>query len=351
MSNEERKKLIDLVFNKGMLIKEAARILDINYKTAAKICRVFVTQDRTEKKIPERKKKFGPELDDHVRAFYSQRNLGTLEQCRKYLIDNFNESPSVALIHNVLKRIRFTLKDAVLIPTERNSERTIKLRKTYVAKFMRLESANANFVYLDEFGCKLSLRRRKGYSLIGTPCHINATGKRGNNLSVCAALDINGPIVFRAKFHAYNHAQFIEFLEMLKTKLDMSKTNVIIMDNASFHKKDLVLDWFKNNSLRYLFLPPYSPMLNPIEECFSKVKNEIKKLLYDGRDLLVAVEEAFRSVTEENCRGWFGHIKQFFPQCINEQPITNIPEAVESSGDEEEDSAQFDEILGEFEDL
>jgi hypothetical protein len=128
----------------------------------------------------------------------------------------------------------------------------------------------------------------------------------------------------------------------------MSKKNVIIMDNAAFHKTDLVRNFFKDNNLTFLYLPPYSPMLNPIEECFSKVKNSIRKLLYDGRHLLDSVNEAFAGVTSANCRGWFNHIKQFFPQCINEQPITNVPEDLDQSDDDNE-SVGYDEMLASIE--
>lgn len=343
LSNEARKQIINLVFNKQKTIKEAANILDINYKTAAKVCRVFNVENRIDKKVPEKKRKFGPELDDHIRTYFSMKQLATLNDCRKHLAETCNLSPSVSTIYNTMKRIKLSLKDVVVVPAERNSESTIKLRKQYVSRFLHLESAGVNFVFVDEFGCNLSLRRRKGYSIVGTPCHVVASGKRGNNLSVCAAIDVNGPIYYQTKFLAFNQVEFVDFLKNLNAKLDKSKRNVIVMDNAAFHKTDLVRNFFKENSLAYLYLPPYSPMLNPIEECFSKVKNLIKKLLYDGRDLLVAVEEAFNAITSANCCAWFGHTKQFFPQCINEQPITNIPEDLEHS--DEDESVEFDEML------
>jgi transposase len=57
-----------------------------------------------------------------------------------------------------------------------------------------------------------------------------------------------------------------------------------------------------------LFLPPYSPDLNPIEEAFSKVKGLVRKAGVRTRGALeVAVGEAFSAVTPQDAAGWFAH--------------------------------------------
>lgn len=349
LSNEIRQKIIKAVFQKGKSIREAADDLDVNYKTAAKICRTFRLEDRTDKKRGIKPLTYNSDYLRHIEAFFQSNVVGTLNDCRKYLQEQgVVKLPSLSTIHRLSCKARLSYKDLSIIPAQRNTPETIRLRKHYAARYLRLEGTS-NFVFIDEFGCNLSLRRRKGRSRVGTPATLTTSFRRGNNLSVCAAIDINGPIVHVAKFHAFNQEEFIEFLKQLKEKLDMTMTNVLIFDNVSFHKTASVKGFMRENNLKYTYLPPYSPMFNPIEECFSKVKGQIRRILNDGgADLFAAVEQAFASVTPSNCRGWFNHTKQFFPQAINSRPITCVPEPVETSDDSEGESSN-DEIVDELE--
>lgn len=210
-----------------------------------------------------------------------------------------------------------------------------------------------NFVFIDEFGCNLSLRRGRGRSKVGTAATINTPGSRGHNLSVCAAIDINGPIHWFYKYQAFNQDHFITFLTELKAKLDPAKRNFLVMDNVAFHKTNTIRDFLRENHLDIIYLPPWSPMLNPIEECFSKVKGIIRqKRSSSGPDLMESINIAFRSVTASDCSGWFRHSKKFFSQCFNEQPIGVEPEPdldgdfdmFESESDSEDEIAALCEM-------
>lgn len=65
---------------------------------------------------------------------------------------------------------------------------------------------------------------------------------------------------------------FITFLQGLIPRLDSSKRNVLVMGNASIHKVNEVKKLILENKLECLHTAPWSSMLDPIEECFSKVK-------------------------------------------------------------------------------
>lgn len=53
------------------------------------------------------------------------------------------------------------------------------------------------------------------------------------------------------------------------------------MDNASWHKAKTVQDFLKNNNIQYLYQPPYSPDLNPIEHCWANIKRKLKTIKED----------------------------------------------------------------------
>ena len=83
--------------------------------------------------------------------------------------------------------------------------------------------------------------------------------------------------------------------------------SITVMDNWCVHHVETVKDLFREAGILLLFLPPYSPDLNPIEEAFSKVKyywkehNAIMQCIPDQIPLLRA---AFNSITSDDCKGW-----------------------------------------------
>ena len=80
------------------------------------------------------------------------------------------------------------------------------------------------------------------------------------------------------------------------------------MDNLSAHKTQKVRELVKGAGCELLYLPPYSPDLNPIEEAFSKIKSIVRKAEARTREALVeALGPALSSVTQEDASGFFEH--------------------------------------------
>ena len=66
-----------------------------------------------------------------------------------------------------------------------------------------------------------------------------------------------------------------------------------------------------------LFLPPYSPFLNPIEELFSAWRWKVyDHQPHDQMSLLEAMDAGCRDITVHDCQGWIRHTKRFYPRCI-----------------------------------
>ena len=68
------------------------------------------------------------------------------------------------------------------------------------------------------------------------------------------------------------------------------------MDNAAFHKSEQTKLLIENAGCRLLFLPPYSPDLNPIEKFWANLKAKIKRIIKNFSTLAQAVDEAFKCV-------------------------------------------------------
>jgi transposase len=88
----------------------------------------------------------------------------------------------------------------------------------------------------------------------------------------------------------------------------LRKGQIVIMDNLKAHKGERVREMIEAKGCQVIFLPPYSPELNPIEEAFSKIKGILRRAGARTREALVeAISEAISMVTAEDARGFFGH--------------------------------------------
>ena len=81
---------------------------------------------------------------------------------------------------------------------------------------------------------------------------------------------------------------------------------VVILDNASIHHVSEISTAIQDMGALILFLPPYSPDMNPIEELFAKVK-AMMKMQTEYEDIDVIALSAFAQVTQQDCRNWIAH--------------------------------------------
>lgn len=84
--------------------------------------------------------------------------------------------------------------------------------------------------------------------------------------------------------------------------------DIVIMDNLSAYKVVRVKKAIEKTGAQLVYLPPYSPDLSPIELCWSKIKDHIrKKAAWDYESLQLAICEAFRAITQNDIENWYSH--------------------------------------------
>jgi transposase len=83
---------------------------------------------------------------------------------------------------------------------------------------------------------------------------------------------------------------------------------VVVLDGLGAHRTEKVRELVEERGVDLVFLPSYSPDLNPIEEAFSKIKHLVRKEGQRVREALVeAIGRALAAVTPEDAAGWFAH--------------------------------------------
>lgn len=128
-----------------------------------------------------------------------------------------------------------------------------------------------NLVYLDESGFETNCFRPYAWSKEGDKVYGNRSGKRGTRTSLIAAKrgkQLLAPVLFKGSTNALWFNQWLE-----KHLIPQLKHNsILILDNAPFHRKDDVFRIAENAGHKVLFLPPYSPDFNRIEQDFAIIK-------------------------------------------------------------------------------
>ena len=134
----------------------------------------------------------------------------------------------------------------------------------------------------------------------------SGAGGSGGNVSTIGALGLEGirTGLMPGPIDGDTMLFFVE--ELLAPTL--KRGDIVLMDNNPIHKLDEIEDAIEAAGAWVLFLPTYSPDLNPIENCWSKVKTRLRSLKPRTLpDLLEALVAAFASITLPDILGWFRH--------------------------------------------
>lgn len=185
------------------------------------------------------------------------------------------------------------------------SERDEKARQ----KFRKLTGAFASdrYIFIDEMGSNLGLTRLYGRGAPGTRVRDEVPGNRGGNLSTIGAIGLDGIRTGMSVPGAIDGETMLFFVEELLVPT-LKRGEIVLMDNAAIHQLDEIEDALEAAGVGLLFLPAYSPDLNPIEHLWSKVKARLRTLkARTGPALLDALVTAFATITPQDLHGWFRH--------------------------------------------
>jgi len=181
-----------------------------------------------------------------------------------------------------------------------------KARQAWRAsRLPRMRHEPGRLVFIDETSTNTKMTRLRGRSLCGERLKAFAPfGKWGTQTFIaglrCWGLTapwvIDGPMN-RAVFNAYIETQLAPTLE---------RGDIVILDNLAAHKSQAAADCLKERGAWFLFLPPYSPDLNPIEMAFSKLKAHLRaKAARTYDDLWKAVGDICGLFNRNDCWNYF----------------------------------------------
>ncbi|KAM5528950.1 hypothetical protein FOXYSP1_16794 [Fusarium oxysporum f. sp. phaseoli] len=205
---------------------------------------------------------------------------------------------------------------------------TTVLRDVYLYKLSKYKLYQ--MIFIDELGADRRVGcRNKGWAPSGvTPIQVGRFN-REQRYQILAAYTQDGIELARVYPGSTDAALFKDFIEQLLHGCGRwpQPKSVLIMDNASFHHNDELEPICADAGVELLYLPPYSPDFNPIEEYFAELKNFIKK---PGPELSELFKKDFRAFLQtcvdtvgqlrESARGHFRHAGLAIDEYMEQMP-------------------------------
>jgi len=188
---------------------------------------------------------------------------------------------------------------------EQQREDVVEQRK----EWQQLQSVidETKLVFIDETWAKTNMTPLYGWSDRGKRVVDTVPYGHWKTTTFIAALRCDGLTAPMVVDGAINGELFLAYVEQELVKT-LKEGDIVVMDNLSSHKVAGVKEAIESIGAKVLYLPPYSPDLNPIEMVFSKLKTLLRKLkLRTMEDLWNKLGELCDVFSQEECKNYFKH--------------------------------------------
>jgi transposase len=162
-------------------------------------------------------------------------------------------------------------------------------------------------VFVDEMGTNTSLSPLYAWSPRGQRARCSVPRNRGPNTTLLSSMTCEGMGASLTVEGATDQVVFEAYVERVLAPT-LRCGQVVVMDNLSAHKGERIKEMTEQRGCQLLYLPSYSPDLNPIEEAFSKIKRLVRKAEARTKEALVeAIGSALSAVSSKDARGFVEH--------------------------------------------
>jgi transposase len=300
LSNDLRKRIIEAKLRGDTEGKIAAE-KEVNKSTVTKLWSLYRRTGRYEPRPCSSGRK--PAL-----------SVGQLEQITRKI----NEQPDVTL-QELIDELRLPICVSALCRTV-NNKLGYRFKKTRHAAEQNREDVRARreewkniqpamnaekLVFLDESGINAGMTRLYGRGRLGARVIDYVPDVRFERTSILSSVRLNGelvPLVFEGSLTGELFKEYVSKC-LVPT---LQEGDIVIMDNLTSHKVKGVTELIMASGANVVYLPPYSPDLNPIEMMWSKVKAYLRKAKARTKQALNdAIAVALNLISQTDISGWF----------------------------------------------
>lgn len=162
-------------------------------------------------------------------------------------------------------------------------------------------------VFLDESGVTTQMTRSHGRAPRGERIAEATPHRRWEVVTTLGALSLRGLQAAMTVAAPTDGDIFLAYVGQVLAP-SLRPGDVVVLDNLGAHKVSGIAAAVEAAGARLLYLPPYSPDLNPIEQAWSKFKQNLRSAKARSADALdQAIHDALAAITADNATGWFRH--------------------------------------------
>ena len=271
--------------------------------------------------------------------YIEEDHLITLKTIKCYLLRDHGINVSTTTIHKHLDCQFYSIKKVLPQPSSMNSEENKRKRANYVSSVMSLIGRGKYIIYIDETNCNLFLRRSFGRSKKGLRCCVKVPTSKGKNVHVIAGISQTGLIYWERRRGSYRKDDCCQWLRSLLRHAQEPMNNIVVVcDNAPVHcSLEHITEEEEFTGVSILRLAPYSAPLNPVEECWSVMKAEIKKSLNSSMQQLLntpppagttqteqrllhlesIIDASIVTITPNLCMKTCNHVQRHYQNCLS----------------------------------
>ncbi|WP_425416454.1 IS630 family transposase [Oricola indica] len=259
--------------------------------------------------------------DPRPKALGGDRRSGRIDACKGLILSLLKETPDITIqemrqalaarghvfgfgtIQRFFKRHRITRKKRPAHASEQDRPDILKRRRTWFNDQIDLDPAR--LVFIDETWAKTNMARTHGRAPRGERLRVGVPHGHWKTTTFVGALTLRGMIAPFVLNRPINRIAFEAYVEQVLVP-ELRHGDIVIMDNLSSHKGPRTRQMIEAAGASLLFLPPYSPDFNPIENAFSKLKAMLRKAAERTiDDLWDRIGSLIPTFTTQECANYF----------------------------------------------
>jgi transposase len=160
-------------------------------------------------------------------------------------------------------------------------------------------------VFIDETGASTKMARLRGRSPRGERCRAAVPHGHWKTTTLVAGLRLDGVVAPMVIDGAMNGEAFTAYVEHFLAPT-LTTGDIVVMDNLPAHKVKGAREAIEKTGATLMFLPPYSPDFNPIEQAFAKLKALLRKVAARTVNALeAAIADALDAFPPQECANYF----------------------------------------------
>jgi transposase len=241
-----------------------------------------------------------------VKSLVQQHNHLTQHEIRAKVQDHLGRSLSRRCIVLALRKLGISRK-RLRKRGYCNPARMAETVKQHCLRFAAIPR-DTHVVSMDEVGFDQRMLPLYGYAPVGTKAIGTMHQRKRPRINAICAIDRHGQQAIRIVNGSVSGTEFASAV----LAMPWCPGSIVLMDNCAIHKTKVVKGAFASKGYISMFIPPYSPDCNPIENVFSVVKNHFRKSIATApeMDLQLAVHNSFAVVPEGMAARCFRRMEQ-----------------------------------------